>query len=186
MDTSTAALEASVTERWAKLAAERAPEWPLPDFGGVDGLGDMMAEWSAVTPPAPQFPREQWVSHPTKRALALLLADRLMDCDTLTDGQWMTVCRLVLYGGKGTDIVMDMSTEPGDIRDHPHFQAWKQVSESAIKASGGNPSETRIVWRNPAIRKPSTDETGEYRTTNLDDPPSEEPDDGHEHRAGVA
>jgi hypothetical protein len=28
--------------------------------------------------------------------------------------------------------VMDMSTEPGDIRDHPHFQAWKQVSESAI------------------------------------------------------
>jgi hypothetical protein len=100
MDTSTAALEASVTERWAKLAAERAPEWPLPDFGGVDGLGDMMAEWSAVTPPAPQFPREQWVSHPTKRALALLLADRLMDCDTLTDGQWMTVCHLVLYGGK--------------------------------------------------------------------------------------
>jgi hypothetical protein len=51
---------------------------------------------------------------------------------------------------------MDMSTEPGDIRDHPHFQAWKQVSESAIKASGGNPSETRIVWRNPAIRNQNT------------------------------
>jgi hypothetical protein len=106
MDAPPTSLEATVTERWAKLAAERAPEWPLPDFGWVDGLADM-AEWSAVTPSAPQFPREQWqfpreqwVSYPAKRILALLLADRLMDCDTLTDGQWMTVCHLVLYGGK--------------------------------------------------------------------------------------
>ena len=91
-------LEERVTRRWLEAVEARTPQWPIPD-----------PEWStdwreAMNKPLPlgtmQFPREQWVSYPNRRATALLLADRLLDFEDLTDEQWHTLGMLMLYGGK--------------------------------------------------------------------------------------
>ena len=38
--------------------------------------------------------------YPAKRTIALLLADRLLDKAELTDYDWLTICHLVLFGGR--------------------------------------------------------------------------------------
>jgi hypothetical protein len=66
---------------------------------------DWSTDWAeAVNKPLPpgtmQFPREQWLSYPNRRAHALVLANRLLDFEDLTDEQWHTLGMLMLYGGK--------------------------------------------------------------------------------------
>lgn len=91
-------LEERVTRRWQEAVAARTPQWPMPDV-------ELSTDWAeAMKTPLPpgtmQFPREQWVSYPNRRAQVLILADRLLDFDELTDEQWHTLCFLMLYGGK--------------------------------------------------------------------------------------
>jgi len=88
-------LEHRVRERWVAASVDRTPDWPLPD---------RIIEWqptAELTHVAEfQFPREQWVSYPIKRRLALMVADRLLDFEQLTDEQWQQLCQLIHYGGK--------------------------------------------------------------------------------------
>lgn len=91
-------LEQQVTQRWLEAVAARTPQWPMPDM-------DWSTDWAeAVNKPLPpgtmQFPREQWLSYPNRRAHALILANRLLDFEDLTDEQWHTLGMLMLYGGK--------------------------------------------------------------------------------------
>jgi hypothetical protein len=91
-------LERHVGEKWIAAASARTPQWPLPD----DPLD--ISTWQTDTTPLPddwpQFPREQWASYPAKRTVTLLLCDRMLDFDELTDEQWTHVCFLMQYGGK--------------------------------------------------------------------------------------
>lgn len=89
-------LEERVTRRWLEAVAERPPLWgfapaDLPDWSDV--------QWEPLPPGTPQFPREQWVSHPYRRAMTLILCDRMLDFD-LDDEKWLQVCFLMQYGGK--------------------------------------------------------------------------------------
>lgn len=93
------ALERRVTEKWATAAASRIPADVFDPSGWLDGV-DMSAWRRNLPPSAPQFPREQWVSYPNKRTVALLIADRLLDFDELSDEQWATLNVVMLYGGK--------------------------------------------------------------------------------------
>lgn len=91
------ALERRVGEKWMTAVAARMPHCDFPDnpFDSTD--------WLAVASPmpsgVPQFPREQWVSYPDMRTVALLIVDRMLDLD-LTDEQWTQVCFVMQYGGK--------------------------------------------------------------------------------------
>ncbi|WP_330253112.1 hypothetical protein OG874_00405 [Nocardia sp. NBC_00565] len=89
-------LEQRVT---AKLYAA-LPQWELPP----DPLQDPAEFWrraveEADVPPLPddwpQFPREQWITYPARRAYALLLADNAIDHGYLSEAGF-----LVQYGGK--------------------------------------------------------------------------------------
>ncbi len=91
-------LEERVTRRWQEAVAARNPQWPTPDV-------ELSTDWAeAMQKPLPpgtmQFPREQWVSYPNRRTIVLVLADRLLDFEELTDEQWHTLNFLMLYGGK--------------------------------------------------------------------------------------
>jgi hypothetical protein len=90
-------LERRVGAKWVAAAAARTPEWAVPE-----AAFDMSAwtDMAPLPPGTPQFPREQWVSYPNRRAVALLLADRLLDFDELTDEQWTQVCMVMQYGGR--------------------------------------------------------------------------------------
>lgn len=95
-------LERRVTEKFAAAAAARTSLWSeLPAFDITEWF-DSLDDTGAVAVPDdwPQFPREQWVSYPNKRTAALLLAERLLDAEHLTDRQWTTLCLLMSYGGK--------------------------------------------------------------------------------------
>lgn len=82
-------LEQRVT---AKLQAA-LPKWDLPD-DPLEGW-KLAASIEPLPGDVPQFPREQWVIQPARRAQALVLADRLIDIGNLTEAGW-----LVYYGGK--------------------------------------------------------------------------------------
>lgn len=91
-------LESRVTAKWAAAAADR-----------IQGFSDIFdpSAWNTVVDmgadapsPTMQFPREQWVSYPAKRTVALILADRMLDLDSITDEQWMQVSFIVQYAGK--------------------------------------------------------------------------------------
>jgi hypothetical protein len=89
-------LERRVGEKWVAAAA-RMPRWELPEFD--------MSAWdeamkTPLPPDVPQFPREQWASYPNRRRVALMIADRLLDFDELSDEQWVTLCMVMQYGGK--------------------------------------------------------------------------------------
>ena len=89
-------LEARVTVKWAAAAADR--------MQGFTDIFDPTA-WTTVVDmgaaePVMQFPREQWVSYPAKRTAALILADRMLDFDELTDEQWVQVSFIVQYAGR--------------------------------------------------------------------------------------
>jgi hypothetical protein len=105
-------LELRVGEKWATAAATREPQWETVEVDLSAWLGEIPIPdnaWEMSTvgqplppllPDTPQFPREQWASYPAKRTVALLIADRLLDFDELTDEQWMTLCFLMQHGGK--------------------------------------------------------------------------------------
>lgn len=94
-------LERRVGEKWVAAAAARMPQWDVPEFdvdweawfGTLDTAGALPDDW-------PQFPREQWARYPAKRTVVLLIADRMLDFDELTDDQWIELCWLMQYGGK--------------------------------------------------------------------------------------
>ncbi|WP_029923933.1 hypothetical protein [Nocardia otitidiscaviarum] len=82
-------LEQRVT---AKLNAA-LPQWDLPP-----DLMPAESQWRGVPPLPddwPQFPRERWVTYPSRRAKALILADKAIDIGRLADAGF-----LVRFGGK--------------------------------------------------------------------------------------
>lgn len=91
-------LEQRVGEKWATAAAARLTPLPGP-FDFTD-----WTDWATIEPDAlttvPQFPREQWASYPARRTVTLMICDRMLDFDELTDEQWAQVCLLMQYGGK--------------------------------------------------------------------------------------
>jgi hypothetical protein len=107
-------LEQRVGEKWAAAAAARMPKWESAEFDVSEWVDvakiplpvnafEMSTVGQPLPPPlpdTPQFPREQWVSYPAKRTAALMVADRLLDFDELTDEQWIQLCLLMQYGGK--------------------------------------------------------------------------------------
>jgi len=89
-------LERRVTEKFAAKCAELVPADPF-DPSPFDP-----ACWSSSVDfgqPAVQFPREQWVTYPHRRMLALMTADRVLDFE-LTEEQWMQAGMLVAFGGR--------------------------------------------------------------------------------------
>jgi len=66
--------------------ADMAESWAVPQFSYE--APQLPEDW-------PQFPREQWAILPARRAVALTLADRLIDDGKLSEAGW-----LVAYGGK--------------------------------------------------------------------------------------
>jgi hypothetical protein len=99
-------LERRVVEKWVAAAA-RMPRWELPEFDmSAWELPEFdMSAWdeamkTPLPPGTPQFPREQWASYPNRRRVALMICDRLLDFDELTDEQWVTLCMVMQYGGK--------------------------------------------------------------------------------------
>lgn len=86
-DVDLAGLEQRVTEKL--LAA--LPKLDLPDdlppldFSRVSSLA---TDW-------PQYPRAQWIVWPVRRAVALTLADRLIDFGRLSEASF-----LIEHGGK--------------------------------------------------------------------------------------
>jgi len=96
-------LERRVCEKWVAAAAARMPADAFDPSSWLDGID--MSAWdeamkTPLPPGTPQFPREQWASYPAKRTVALMIADRLLDFEELTDEQWMQLCLLMQYGGK--------------------------------------------------------------------------------------
>lgn len=91
-------LERRVGEKWVAAAAARTPDWPVPAVEWSDDWKEAMKK--PLPPGTLQFPREQWASYPNQRTVALLIADRLLDFDELTDEQWMQLGLLMQYGGK--------------------------------------------------------------------------------------
>ena len=84
-------LERRVGEKFMAAAVELTPEWPH----NVE-----MGTWQPMAAPALQLPREQWVIYPSRRMVALLIIDRMLDFDSLTDEQWGQVAFLYQYGGR--------------------------------------------------------------------------------------
>ena len=89
-------LERRVCEKWIGVAAERMPDWAVPE---IDFDRQSWTPPPDTPEPVMQFPREQWLTYPAKRTIALLLCDRLLGMD-LDDGAWTQVCYLMRYGGK--------------------------------------------------------------------------------------
>jgi hypothetical protein len=91
------AIEDRVARKWAAAAAKRMdgfdPQWKLD-------VGSWVLPDAELPADVPQFPREQWVSYPMKRTLALLLCERVLDSGELSDEQWMWLCAVMQYGGK--------------------------------------------------------------------------------------
>lgn len=92
-------LEGRVTRKWQEAVAARTPQWPMPEVD-IDWSAWRDAAKKPLPPGTMQFPREQWVSYPNRRTTVLILADRLLDFEELTDEQWHTLNFLMLYGGK--------------------------------------------------------------------------------------
>lgn len=88
-------LERRVTEKLIAANQAAHPEWA--------NLPDPMEVWAKAPleemPPLPegwpQYPREQWVTYPARRAHALILADNAIDHGYLAEAGW-----LVQYAGK--------------------------------------------------------------------------------------
>lgn len=93
-------LEQRVTEKFAAKAGERMPE---TDFGfDIESWGVGVDAWELdipLDPNIPQFPREQWLSYPAQRTVALILCDRMLDLE-LDEAQWAQLCFLMQFGGK--------------------------------------------------------------------------------------
>lgn len=100
MSADLAELERRVGEKFAAKASERISDWDGP-FDDPFAAGNWLqtAPGSPVAPTL-QFSREQWVSYPTKRLVALMALDHLLDFPELTDEQWSTACLVWWYGGK--------------------------------------------------------------------------------------
>ena len=94
-----AALELRVADKFLAYASNRQSEWDLPDF---DIDWDSWENLPELPPDTPQFPRQQWFTYPNRRAISLILVDRMMDFDELTDEQWADVTFLMMYGGRST------------------------------------------------------------------------------------
>ena len=89
-------LEERVTAKFLAAAAGRTPEFDTSAWD-ID-----MSQWQPsepLPPDTPQFPRQQWVVYPTRRAVVLTIIDRALDLD-LTDEQWSQACFLFWYGGR--------------------------------------------------------------------------------------
>lgn len=95
-----AALEERVGAKWAAAALARTQIWPAVDLDAFS-IDTWLVNPGPIEPPQLQFPREQWVSYPTRRMVALTVCDRLLDkVDELTDEQWVTLCWALQYAGK--------------------------------------------------------------------------------------
>ncbi|CAN5143809.1 hypothetical protein BH11ACT6_BH11ACT6_34570 [soil metagenome] len=109
-------LEQRVTERYMAAAAERdrLPDSPFSTLEfdssewwfssrhllGVAPDGPLL-EIANAGPPTLQFPRQQWITYPNRRAVSLVIVDRALDqADTLTDDQWYQLTFLMFYGGR--------------------------------------------------------------------------------------
>lgn len=92
-------IERRVGQKWLARAVHRQNllwgssdptlEWDMPSWD----LPEAPAGW-------PQFPRDQWAALPNNRIIALMIAERMLDFDDMTDEQWHSVCLLMQYGGK--------------------------------------------------------------------------------------
>lgn len=104
-------LENQVNDRFLEKITERLPLTPFDptawltgiEFGPViDGpvLGPII-EGNPYTSADPrQFPREQWVVYPNRRAIALSIVARALELETITDDQWAQIAFLMAFGGK--------------------------------------------------------------------------------------
>lgn len=109
-----AELENQVSDRFLEKVTERLPLTPFDptawltgiEFGPViDGpaCGPIIEGHpsSSVDPRHQlQFPREQWVVYPNRRAIALSIVARALELETITDDQWAQIAFLMAYGGK--------------------------------------------------------------------------------------
>lgn len=98
-------LEERVWEKFAAEAKRRGAIWDLPDdeVAGWAPLRDALKPDPAAPPipPEKQFPREQWITWPNRRRIALLLCERALDGpEPLDDQRWWQVSFLMQYGGK--------------------------------------------------------------------------------------
>ncbi len=83
-----AALEQRVREKLIAANQAAHPEWA--------DIPDPMESWTSPLPADwPQFPRERWMIRPAHRAMALILANKLID-----QGKLAEAGALVQYGGK--------------------------------------------------------------------------------------
>lgn len=103
-------LERRVTEKYAAAAQTRQQPDLLDAFDPSSWSVDLDIDWVAVAKAAdasreepsadlPQFPREQWVTHPHRRTVLLMVIDRYLDLD-LTEDDWRAVSWLMAFGGR--------------------------------------------------------------------------------------
>jgi hypothetical protein len=86
-------VERHVMTRYLELA-HPAPESPFDITRFADVIDQQI-------PPEHQFPREQWVTHPKRRRIALITIDRALDLwEQLTEDQRNTVAFLLWHSGR--------------------------------------------------------------------------------------
>jgi len=106
-----AQLENQVTEKFIEKITERLPLTPFDPTGWLTGiefgpiidgpvLGPVIEDPLSSTRPSGQFPREQWVVYPNRRAIALSIVGRALELEAITDDQWAQIAFLMAYGGK--------------------------------------------------------------------------------------
>lgn len=98
------ALEHRVVAKFLAAERDRYPDSTMAfDPTQWDTLVDP-AKWGQPRPgrsqyPSLQFPREKWVTYPTRRMMALLIVDRALDID-LAEEDWHRVSWLLAFGGR--------------------------------------------------------------------------------------
>lgn len=90
-----AELERRVTEKYIAAAQTRQQ----PDLPDLFDLQPWLDGQPPLVPPPPQFPREQWITHPRHRAVILTIIDTALDAE-LTDDAWTTISWLMMFGGR--------------------------------------------------------------------------------------
>lgn len=90
-----AELERRVTEKYIAAAQTRQQ----PDLPDLIDIQPWLDGQPPLVPPPLQFPRQQWVTVPDRRATALGTVDRLLDLE-LNDKSWQTISLLMIFGGR--------------------------------------------------------------------------------------
>lgn len=94
-------LEQRVTARYLDLVRPTIVDATEFDWSEAFFKSGTTGLWAIPEPDLPQFPREQWVTYPNRRAVTLVLVDRMLDLwDELTDMQKTHVAMLLTCGGR--------------------------------------------------------------------------------------